>query len=83
MHLCLEPTVVAARQDHHRLPAAAMRTCKLKKTTAGALIAMYSLDTQGRRMNPGSVDEGACEDLINGLIIKIKETQPRNHAALW
>ena len=73
MHFYIEPTVVAARWGHHKLVAAAIYTCELKKTTAEALTAMYSLGAQGWHIDPQAIDNDACENLVDGLIITIKE----------
>ena len=43
---------------------------------------MYSLDTQGRHADPGATEGGACENLIDGLIIKIKEVKSAKAALL-
>ena len=44
---------------------------------------MYSLDTKGRHMDPGTTEEeDECENLIDGLIIKIKEVKPAKAAPL-
>ena len=80
MRLWLEPTVVAARREHYKRLAAAIYTCELKKTTAEALTPMYSLDAQGRYIYPGAIDDDACENLVDGLIITIKETKPAKAA---
>ena len=53
LRFCREPAVVATRENHVKLLAAAIRTCELKKSTAEALTAMYSLDTQRRHIDPG------------------------------
>ena len=50
MQFCRDPTVAAAREKHLRLLSAAIHTCQLKPSMAGALTAMYSLDTQGRHI---------------------------------
>ena len=59
-----------------------MCTCELKKTTAEALISMYSLDDQGRHIGPWAIESDTCEDLMDGLIIKIKEIRPAKTAMI-
>ena len=68
LHLCGEPTVVAARRKHLSLLAAAIHTYKLKKSTANALAAMCDLDDLGRHIDPGAHENGICEGLIEHLI---------------
>lgn len=72
LHFCTEPTVVAARQKHHRLLAAAIHTCEPKKSRAGALTAMYTLDNQGRHIDPGAEGNGVSNALIENLIAKYR-----------
>ena len=68
LHFHREPTVVAARRKHRSLLAAAIHTCKLKKSTANALTAIYDLDDLGRHIDPGVKENGACQGLIEHLI---------------
>ena len=72
--------MVAARQEHHRLFAAAIYTCELKKTTAKALTAMYSIGAQGKPIDPGTTDDDACENLVDGLIVRRGEIRPAGAA---
>ena len=41
---------------------------------------MYSLDTQDAHMDPGATEGDECENLIDGLMIKIKEVKPAKAA---
>ena len=79
-HFCVEPTVVAAKKKHKELLTAAIYACELKTTTAKALTAMYMLDTQGRHMDPGATEDGACENLVDGLIHDMGGIQPAKAA---
>ena len=68
LHLYREPTVVAARQKHLRLLAAAIHTYKLKISTANTLTAIYDLGAMGRHINPGADENGVREGLIEHLV---------------
>ena len=83
MHFCLTPTVIAARRENRRLLAAAIFTCELKKTTAGAPAAMYSIDAQGRHIDPGKTDGGACENLVGKLIVTRENIKPTRVALIF
>ena len=80
MHFCTAPTVVAARQQHHKLLTQAIFACKLKKTTAQALTAMYSLDAHGRHIDPGSTDDGACAALVDEVLSRVPKAVPARAA---
>ena len=76
LQFCRGHTVAAAREKHLRLLAAAIHTCKLKKSTADALTAMYQLVTLGGYTDPGADENGACNALIENLIGRIPEVKP-------
>ena len=68
MPFCVEPTVVAARRKHIALLSAAIRKCGLKSTTAGAPTAMYTLDNEGRHIDPGVEGGEVCARLVVNMI---------------
>ena len=80
MYFYFTPTVVAARQEHHRLLAIAIYTCELKKTTAETRTAMYSLGAQGMHIDPWTIDGDVCENLVDGLIVRRGEIRPAGAA---
>ena len=82
MHFCVAPTVVAARRKHRKLLTEAIFACKIKRSTAKALTAMYSLDAQGRHIDPGSTDDDACANLVDGVICRVKEAAPARAALI-
>ena len=61
LRFCREPIVVTARGKHHSLHAAAIHTCKLKKSTANALTVVYDLNNLGRHIDPGSKEDGSVK----------------------
>ena len=67
-HHCIEPTVVAARRQHHTLLAEAIHNSKLKRSIARALTAIYTLDNEGRHIDPGAAGGEVCADLVDNLI---------------
>jgi hypothetical protein len=81
-HYCVEPTVVAARQKHLDLLTTAIYTCKLKPTTARALTSMYTIDNDGRHIDPGARSRDECADLVENLIATIPAVAPARGALI-
>ena len=59
-HYGVESAVVAARRKHLALLAVAIHTCKLKPTTARAPTAIYTLENEGRHIDPGAASTEEC-----------------------
>ena len=67
-HYCAEPTVVSARRKHYTLLSAAIHNSELKHSTARALTSMYTLDNEGRHIDPGAEGHEVCAGLVGNMI---------------
>ena len=67
-HYCVGSTVVAARRKHLALLSAAIHKFGLKSTTAKTLTAIYTLDNEGRHIDPGAEGGEVCARLVDNLI---------------
>ena len=74
--------VVDARKKHRGLLAAAIHKCKLKKSTATALTAMYDMYDLGRHIDPGAKGDGVCADLVDHLIGTNPRVEPTREALI-
>ena len=70
----------SSEEKHKERLTAAIYACEPKTTTAKALTAMYMLDNQGRPIDPGATEDGACENLVDGLMRDIGGIQPAKAA---